>query len=167
MHDEENAAACLGGLAAIAVSRGQPVRAVRLLSAAESLRETAGVRLPPAERADDERILEKTRAQLGTQAFAAAWDTGRNMTLKDILEEPFMKQQHPRSHSAAILPDGLTAREAEVLRLVAQGWTDAQIAVRLVISPRTVNKHTTTIYSKIGVSSRSGATRYAIEHKLL
>ena len=45
--------------------------------------------------------------------------------------------------------------------------TDAQIAERLVISPRTVNKHTTSLYSKLGVSSRSAATRYAFEHHLL
>jgi predicted ATPase/class 3 adenylate cyclase/DNA-binding CsgD family transcriptional regulator len=63
-------------------------------------------------------------------------------------------------------PGGLTAREVEVLRLLAQGLTDAQIAEQLVIAPRTVNNHLTSIYSKIQVSSRSAATRYAIEHRL-
>ena len=61
----------------------------------------------------------------------------------------------------------LTAREVEVLRLVAQGLTDAQVAERLVISRRTVNWYLTTIYGKIGVSSRAAATRYAIEHQLV
>lgn len=61
----------------------------------------------------------------------------------------------------------LTQRELEVLRLVAQGWTDAQIAEQLVISPRTVNAHLTSIYRKIQVSSRSAATRYAIDRKLV
>jgi DNA-binding NarL/FixJ family response regulator len=69
--------------------------------------------------------------------------------------------------SGATYPDGLTAREVEVLRFIAQGWTDAQIAEQLVISPRTVNTHLTSIYSKIQVSSRSGATRYALEHHLV
>ena len=64
-------------------------------------------------------------------------------------------------------PGGLTTREVEVLRLVAQGLTDAQVAQRLVISPRTVNWHLTSIYSKLQVSSRSAATRYAIEHTLV
>ena len=64
-------------------------------------------------------------------------------------------------------PAELTAREIEVLRLVAQGMTDAQVAEQLVISPRTVNWHLTSIYSKLGVSSRSAATRYAIEHRLV
>jgi DNA-binding CsgD family transcriptional regulator len=62
--------------------------------------------------------------------------------------------------------DGLTEREIEVLRCVAQGLTDAQVAERLVISPRTVHSHLNSIYSKLGISSRSAATRYAIEHEL-
>ena len=53
------------------------------------------------------------------------------------------------------------------MRLLAQGWSDAQIAERLVISPRTVNSHVTSIYRKIQVTTRSAATRYAIEHQLI
>ena len=71
-----------------------------------------------------------------------------------------------QASTPSVQPDELTRREREVLRLLAKGWTDAQIAEHLVISPRTVNKHTTSIYSKIGVSSRSAATRYAFERKL-
>ena len=63
-------------------------------------------------------------------------------------------------------PNQLTRRETEVLRLVAEGLTDAQIAQQLVISPRTVNWHLTAIYSKLGVSSRSAATRYTLDHAL-
>jgi DNA-binding NarL/FixJ family response regulator len=62
---------------------------------------------------------------------------------------------------------GLTAREVDVLCLIAQGLTDMQVAEKLVISPRTVNAHLTSIYSKLQVSTRSAATRYAIEHKLV
>jgi DNA-binding NarL/FixJ family response regulator len=47
---------------------------------------------------------------------------------------------------------------------MARGWSNAQIAEQLVISPRTVNSHLTTIYRKIQVTSRSAATRYALEH---
>ena len=63
-------------------------------------------------------------------------------------------------------PDGLTRREVEVLRLIAEGRTDAQVAELLVISPRTVNHHLTSIYRKIQVSTRAAATRYAFEHRL-
>jgi DNA-binding NarL/FixJ family response regulator len=55
----------------------------------------------------------------------------------------------------------------EVLRLVAQGLTNEQVAEQLVISPRTVNTHLTSIYGKIGVTTRSAATRYAVEHRLV
>lgn len=64
-------------------------------------------------------------------------------------------------------PAGLTAREVEVLRLVAQGMSDNEVAERLVLSPRTVNAHLTSIYSKLGVNSRVAATRFAIEHQLI
>ena len=64
-------------------------------------------------------------------------------------------------------PPGLTAREGEVLRLLTQGLTSAQIAEHLTISVLTVNGHIRSIYSKLGVTSRSAATRYALEHKLV
>jgi DNA-binding NarL/FixJ family response regulator len=73
----------------------------------------------------------------------------------------------PPVPKAPTYPDGLTAREVEVLRLVAQGLTDPQVAEQLVISPHTVNSHLKAIYGKIGVSSRSAATRYALEHNLM
>jgi DNA-binding NarL/FixJ family response regulator len=69
--------------------------------------------------------------------------------------------------SRTSLPDGLTARELEVLQLVAQGLTSSQMAEQLTLSPLTVNSHVRSIYSKLGVTSRSGATRYAIKHKLV
>jgi DNA-binding CsgD family transcriptional regulator len=73
----------------------------------------------------------------------------------------------PPVPNAPTYPDGLTAREVEVLRLVAQGLTDPQVAEQLVISPHTVNSHLKAIYGKIGVSSRNAATRYALEHHLM
>jgi DNA-binding NarL/FixJ family response regulator len=64
------------------------------------------------------------------------------------------------------LPSGLTARECEVLRLVAAGKTNRDIAVELVISEHTVARHLQNMFAKIGVSSRAGATAYAYEHGL-
>lgn len=63
-------------------------------------------------------------------------------------------------------PAGLTPREVEVLRLVAEGLTDADVAERLFLSPRTVSTHLTSVYNKLGVNSRVGATRFAVEHGL-
>ncbi len=66
----------------------------------------------------------------------------------------------------AELPRGLTAREAEVLRLVAAGKTNREIATDLVISEHTVARHLQNTFAKIDVSSRSGATAFAFEHGL-
>jgi DNA-binding NarL/FixJ family response regulator len=61
----------------------------------------------------------------------------------------------------------LTAREAEVLRLIAAGKTNRAIAQTLVISEKTVARHVSNIFTKIGVSSRAAATAYAYEHDLV
>jgi len=63
-------------------------------------------------------------------------------------------------------PVKLTAREIEVLQLLAAGLSNKQIAARLALSPLTVQSHVRTIYGKLGVTSRSAATRYALEHGL-
>jgi DNA-binding CsgD family transcriptional regulator len=61
----------------------------------------------------------------------------------------------------------LTEREVEVLRLVARGLSDAQVAQALIISPRTVNAHLRSIYGKLRITSRHAATLYALEKHLV
>ena len=73
----------------------------------------------------------------------------------------------PPARPTPIYPGGLTAREVEVLSLVAQGLTDAKIAEQLVISTFTVNNHTRSIFGKLGVTNRAAATRYAVEHNMI
>ncbi|HYX51200.1 MAG TPA: helix-turn-helix transcriptional regulator, partial [Ktedonobacteraceae bacterium] len=99
---------------------------------------------------------------------------GRMMSPEQALQEQVSITSLPSTTTTSIsrkmpksYPDGLTRREVEVLRLVAQGMTNEQVANQLIISPRTVDTHLTSIYGKIGVSSRSAATRYAVEHHLL
>jgi ATP/maltotriose-dependent transcriptional regulator MalT len=70
------------------------------------------------------------------------------------------------SSPALAYPNGLTGREVEVLRLVAAGLTNAQVAERLFVSRRTVDQHLRSIYTKLGVSSRAAATRFAVEREL-
>jgi DNA-binding CsgD family transcriptional regulator len=64
-------------------------------------------------------------------------------------------------------PHGLTPRELEVLRLVATGETNKAIAARLVLSERTVDRHVSNIFVKLGASSRTAATAYAVRHELV
>jgi DNA-binding NarL/FixJ family response regulator len=125
---------------------------------------------------DYEPTISAARTSLGEKEFASAWAQGRSMTFDQVLTMPARSatillsstEQAPKvTMKQAIYPDGLTTREVEVLRLVAQGLTDAQVAEQLVISPRTVNNHLTAIYGKIRVSSRSAATCYALEHHLI
>jgi ATP/maltotriose-dependent transcriptional regulator MalT len=70
------------------------------------------------------------------------------------------------AHSKPALPAGLTEREVEVLRLVAGGLTNNEIASELFLSAKTVSRHLSNIFTKIGVSSRAGATALAFEHHL-
>ena len=64
------------------------------------------------------------------------------------------------------LPYGLTGREAELLALLAAGKTNREIAAQLFISEKTVARHVSNIFSKLGVSSRAAATAYALKHDL-
>jgi len=65
------------------------------------------------------------------------------------------------------LPEGLTEREAEVLRLVAAGHTNKEIARELFLAEKTIARHLSNIYAKIGVSSRSAATAFAFERGIV
>jgi predicted ATPase/class 3 adenylate cyclase/DNA-binding CsgD family transcriptional regulator len=167
----------LEGLAAAVAAQGNQVLAAHLWGTAEALREAIGMPIPPVERAPYNRAVAAARAKLGEQAFAAAWVGGRTLSPEQALATPGQvafpvptqgeRSSFPTPAAPPSYPDGLTAREVEVLCVMAQGLTNEQVAERLVISPRTVETHLTSIYSKIGVSSRVAATRYAIEHHLV
>jgi DNA-binding NarL/FixJ family response regulator len=157
--------------------------AARLWGVAEALGEASGPRSPfllHIAHPDDDHLVRVVRAQLGEQAFSSAWAEGQLMTVEqslaiqgppiasegasEKLATPARTKKHTRAESLSA--DELSGREIEVLRLVAQGLTDAQIAHILVISPRTVNAHLRSIYSKLQITSRHAATRYAIAHRL-
>ena len=78
---------------------------------------------------------------------------------------PDAEQEEPRQ--ARAYPDGLTAREAEVLRLLAGGKTNGEIAEELFVSARTVERHVANIYAKIGARGRANATAYALTNNLI
>ncbi|HLZ58178.1 MAG TPA: tetratricopeptide repeat protein [Ktedonosporobacter sp.] len=165
-------ASCLERLGEIFVAQSQPNQAVRLWGAAHAIRNAISAPMPPIERAPYEHAQSIARAQLGEARFRAVWLEGQHMTPEQVLAQEGRQEttQLPKEVQTAPLsspsPDELTDRETEVLHSVAMGLTNAQIAEHLVISPRTVQAHLSSIYSKIGVTSRSAATRYAIEHQL-
>ena len=183
--DKEGIASALEGLAGVAQGQGQPLSAARLYGAAQALRNAIGAPLAPTDRASYERMVASVRVQLEAAAFEAAWTQGQAFTLEQAIaaaqQVQVREQITPTSQSStgvapATLPQapasrgnlfGLTAREIEVLRLVTLGLTTTQIADALIISPRTADAHMRSIYSKLGVTSRSAATRSAIVHKLV
>ena len=80
---------------------------------------------------------------------------------------PDLRQADSLLASDGPAPGGLSEREIEVLRLVAAGMTNRAIAARLYISERTVHRHISNIFGRIGVSSRAAAAAYAVQHRLL
>jgi DNA-binding NarL/FixJ family response regulator len=113
------------------------------------------------------------RMQLGLALRAAGDDDGAGLELRAAVAS-FERLGASRDAATAsdllggptLLPRGLTAREAEVLRLVAAGKTNRDIAVELVISEHTVARHLQNMFVKLDVSSRSAATAFAYEHGL-
>jgi DNA-binding NarL/FixJ family response regulator len=72
----------------------------------------------------------------------------------------------PNPDQARDLPDGLTAREAEILAMIARGMTNPEIVKALVLSNHTVKSHINRIFAKTGSRDRAAATQYAKAHKL-
>jgi len=159
------------GLAEVVAAQGEGEWAARLWGAAETLREDLHAPLLAIFRTEYERAIATARTQVGEKLFTAAWAQGRAMTLEQVLtiQGQAILTGSPSAPSARISPlssEGLTPREVEVLRLLARGLTNAQIAEELVVSLLTVKAHLRSIYSKVGVTSRSAATRYALDHHL-
>ncbi len=143
---------CLNGLACICALYRQFEEAARLFAAAEALHELRRGSLPLASHPSAEDKYTGLQTELGEAAFAAAWAAGRALSAEAAVDYalalPAISESAP-VHTGPILPPpvtypaGLTTREVEVLRLLAQGLTYDQIAEQLIISPRTVNRHLT------------------------
>ncbi len=167
-------------LAAVFCKQGFWVWAARLYGMADAWFES-GEQYRSAEAAGDifevyyQRSSVRTEAQarLGEETFAKEWAEGRKMTFDDVLAIPHppapgsiiaaSSRPQPPVGPAALLSEPLTAREMDVLHLLAQGLSNPQIAGQLVISRRTVDAHLRAIYEKLGVKSRDAAIRAARE----
>jgi predicted ATPase/DNA-binding NarL/FixJ family response regulator len=153
--------------AVLAASQGQDVRTARLWGAAGALREATDLFLSPVEHAYFDSNIAAARARLDEKAWDGAWAEGREMppdeAIEYALESP--KALEPEVQEV-VHPAGLSDREAEVLRLVAEGLTNVQVARELYVSPRTVDRHLNSVYRKLGVGSRTAAARFAAENGL-
>jgi len=168
--NETDVAHYLEGLAAVAAWEDRRVRAALLWGAAEALLEKieVGVHTYVPDRSLHLSQVAAAHGRLGEEAFEAAWTQGRAMSLEETIEYALDRSMTPEETvTLETYPAGLSAREVEVLRLVAHGMTNAEVAEKLFISSRTVGWHLSSIYRKLGFSSRTEATRFAVEHNLL
>ena len=155
-------ASVLEALAETAGTREHFERSARLFGAADVLRETIGAPVPPCERPEYDRVSDSVRARMGDEAFSRTRAQGRGMTLEAAVSRALEPDISPVTTSTV-----LSTREAEVLSLVAEGLTDQEVAQRLYLSPRTVGQHLRSVYRKLGVTSRTAASRVAIERGLI
>lgn len=170
--DHRMIAVGLDGVAGVARSSGRQEYAARLFGAAAAMREADGLPLEPAFRSAHERSVAACRAALGDDAFASAWAVGAALPQSAALAEAIAIAVPPTS-TAPPAPVrkptdrlGLTPREFDVLRLLAQGMTDREIAESLSISERTAGNHVQHAMQKIGVDSRTAAAVFAVRHDL-
>lgn len=151
----------LQALGAVAAGQERFRDTLVLLRVANNLYTRIGARRHPRLELAFQRTLETARKRIDESAFRSAWERGRIVTPKELLAQE--TAHRPRRADAA----GLTVREVEVLRLVASGLSNGEVAAKLFLSLRTVHAHLRSIYRKLGVGSRTAATRYAVQRQLV
>jgi DNA-binding CsgD family transcriptional regulator/tetratricopeptide (TPR) repeat protein len=151
-----------GGLAA---ARGDAKVAAELLGAGLAHRERLGALLRPhVQQATDETITT-VREHLGEREFAAHWHAGRGLPLDAAARQAAAVLDAVLQERAD--PYGLTRRERDVLRLLAEGMADKEIAGSLFVARATASKHVAAILEKLGVESRTAAVAVALRHDLV
>jgi serine/threonine-protein kinase PknK len=161
----------LSGVAAVAAVQGQAERAARLYGAIAVLRDQLGLGIESSQRVRHDHAISVARSTLPQDVFDRAWAAGRELSLEDAIAESLTAHNIAPSTSALTADNlasglGLTPRETEVLRLLAEGLQDRQIAEALFITPRTASFHVTNLLAKLGVDSRTEAAALAISHGL-
>jgi predicted ATPase/DNA-binding CsgD family transcriptional regulator len=162
-------AGALAGLARTVTARGDPEWGARLYGAVDAVLDATGANLPLTALPSFEAARAAVQTALGEARFAAAWAVGHALPLLEIQDEA---ERDVISASAAAnteragAPFGLTTREMEVLRLVASGCTNREIAAALFVTQRTAATHVTHILGKLGLESRVEAAAWAVRYGL-
>lgn len=148
----------------VALAAGDAALALSRLRAALLAWQSLGA---PYETARVRTLLAETARLLGDPETAATQLEAAQRTFRELGAAGELRHAGSAGATHDDNPDGLTPREAEVLRLVARGLTNRAIAASLTISEKTVAHHVGNILAKIGQSSRAAATAYAYEHRLV
>jgi non-specific serine/threonine protein kinase len=165
-------ASALAGFAWVLAARGHPERGARLCGAVEAVLDVTGINITRTGQLGYEHALSVARDHLGEAVTAATRTMGRAMTRDAVLSEiahgSASDEQTTATKRAGLAEEryGLTAREREVLRLIAKGHTNREIATTLFISHRTATTHVTNILGKLGVPSRTEAATWAVREGL-
>jgi predicted ATPase/DNA-binding CsgD family transcriptional regulator len=162
--DDRSVLSMVVGLAGVALATGQPQRAARLLGAVAAAQTATGI-VGLWSNTRVERVEAPARAALGAQVFTTAWEFGRTLPWEHAVANALAVLEPdtpppPPSVPPSPLSD-LTRRERDVLALLCQHLTDAEIAERLFISPRTVEHHVSSILAKLGAANRRDAAAIA------
>jgi non-specific serine/threonine protein kinase len=164
LEDRVGFARCFEAFAALAAATGQGECAWRLVGAADQVRAACHMPRAPVDRAQLARRLDPTRLRLGDDQVAVLLADGRALGLDEAIALALRSSGSDNSEGrAAQEPEELTAREREVMALVARGLTNQQIAEELVITRRTVAAHVEHILRKLGFSSRHQVASWAAE----
>ncbi len=162
----------LEGLTVITLKQARYTEAEQLREEAQSLREAIVAPLLP----HTVKFIMPNLSGFEAGATIASGKADRSKPRLQAINETVTVQNRTYPATALVEPatsfdlivvTDLTEREGEVLKLLAGGHSNNQIAKILVISPSTVNNHLTSIYSKLAVNSRTAAIRYALDHNLL
>jgi predicted ATPase/DNA-binding CsgD family transcriptional regulator len=168
--DRMGIARSLFGLAGMAAAQGQAVRASRLVGAATALRLSLGAPLSPAERAQSDGWLRPATRELSSVARVTAVTQGAAMSLEEAIAYALEQAERVAAASTNQGARGehgpLTQREREVSALLAQGRSNREIAVRLVIAESTAQRHVANIMAKLGFDSRTQVGVWAAQHGL-
>ena len=159
----------LAGLALASRGGTDPGWSARLHGAADQALADLGHALQPLEARLADLDRQRLRAAMGDGAFEAAYGAGRTLDLARALTLATDTAAGDGAAPAAPSPDplarfGLTAREREVLSLLAAGRSNPEIGQALFISTKTVSVHVSNILAKLGVSGRAEAA--AVAHRL-
>jgi DNA-binding CsgD family transcriptional regulator len=158
----------LEGLGDVALACGARERGARLFGAAEAIRAEAGAAVRPTAYPEYYQAMAAARALLSQPAFAAAWAEGQALPVEEAVAEAFrVASRVADAPAVAAAPFGtapvLSPRERDVLRLVAAGRTDREIADALFVSHHTVANHVRHILDKLDVSTRAAAVAVATQ----
>ena len=156
----------------IAQACGQHHRAARLFGVGEAAREQLGISLVPGLVPRYAQAMSATKAVLGEKTFAGAHAEGRRLSPDAARAEAALVADQPlptgRDESTSVASRyGLTPRERDVLRMIAEGRSNQQIADALSISRRTVTTHATNILNKLGLDSRAELIAFANRNDLV